>query len=145
MKGNYGISRIDQPDKKNHGFYVRITHDGKTNQKYFPDKASGSKKKALALAKAHRDEIVAKLPKDKRDSIAQRRTKIKQSGVTGVTHVVAKASGGKKSYEYWQAAWTESDGKRGTTKFSVSRYGDTEALEMAKKAVKKKARATKKK
>lgn len=139
MKREYGISRIDQPDKKNHGFYVRITHKGKLNQKYFPDKASGGKTKALNEAKKYRDSVVAKLPKAKKEAIANRRTKIKQSGVTGVTHVVAKAPGGKKSYEYWQAAWDDR-GTRRTAKFSVSRYGDKEALAMAKKAVKKKGK-----
>ena len=135
---DYGISRIDQPDKKNHGFYVRITHKGKLNQKFFPDKANGGKTKALKKAKEYRDGVVAKLPKAKRDAIAQRRTKIKQSGVVGVTHVVAKAPGGKKTYEYWQAAWDDSSGRK-TAKFSTSRYGEKEALEMAKKALGKKA------
>ncbi|MFT4641861.1 MAG: hypothetical protein ACI8T1_005205 [Verrucomicrobiales bacterium] len=137
MKGNYGISRIDQPEKKNHGFYVRITHKGNLNQKYFPDKASGGKTKALTKAKEYRDAVVAKLPKAKKEAIAQRRTKIKQSGVTGVTHVVAKAPDGKKVYQYWQAGWDDASGARRTAKFSVSRYGDKEALEMAKKALKK--------
>ena len=137
MKREYGISRIDQPEKKNHGFYVRITHNGKSNQKYFPDKASGGK--GLTAAKKYRDGVVAKLPKAKKDSIASRRTKIKQSGVVGVTHVVAKAPDGKKTYAYWQAAWDDK-GTRRTAKFSISRYGDKEALAMAKKAVKKKGK-----
>ena len=135
-RSNYGISRIDQPDKKNHGFYVRITHGGTLHQRYFPDKASGGKNKALSAAKAYRDEVVKKLPQYKQDAINSRRKKILQSGVTGVTHVVAKAPGGKKVYDYWQAAWDDSDGRR-TAKFSISRYGSKEALEMAKKALAK--------
>lgn len=138
-RSNYGISRIDQPDKKNHGFYVRITHSGTLNQRYFPDKASGGKNKALAAAKAYRDEVVKKLPKHKQDAINSRRKKIQQSDVTGVTHVVAKAAGSSKGYEYWQAAWDDSTGRR-TAKFSISRYGNKEALDMAKKARAKGAR-----
>ncbi|MFT4640875.1 MAG: hypothetical protein ACI8T1_004208 [Verrucomicrobiales bacterium] len=144
-RSNYGISRIDQPEKKNHGFYVRITHTGTLYQRYFPDKASGGKNKALTKAKVYRDEVVAKLPKAKQEAIASRRKKILQSGVTGVTHVVAKAPGGKKVYEYWQAAWDDAAGSRRTAKFSISRYGQKEALEMAKKAQRKGARAAKKK
>lgn len=144
-RSNYGISRIDQPDKKNHGFYVRITHNGTLYQRYFPDKASGGKTKALAKAKAYRDEVVSKLPKYKQEAIASRRKKILQSGVTGVTHVVAKAPGGNKVYEYWQAAWDDTGGRRRTAKFSISRYGQKEALEMAKKARNKGVRGTKKK
>ena len=104
---NYGITRIDQPEKKNHGFYVRITHRGKGFQKYFPDKSLGGK------------------PRKKR--------RIKQSGVVGVTHVVSKSSKGTV-YEYWQAAWTDGDGRRRTAKFSISRYGDEKAADLAKKA-----------
>ena len=130
---NYGISRIDQPDKKNHGYYVRITHRGKTQQKYFPDKACGSKTKALKAAKAHRDKIVARLPKAKREAAARKRRRVKQSGVTGVTHVLSRSTGGK-AYEYWQAAWEE-NGVRRTAKFSIAKYKNDPALEMAKKKV----------
>lgn len=129
---SFGISRIDQPEKKNHGFYVRITHRGKTTQKFFPDKSNGGKAKALKAAKAFRDKAFAKLPKSRREAAANRRKKIKQSGVTGVTHVVSKSVAGK-TYEYWQAAWNER-GKRKTAKFSVARYGESKALELAKKA-----------
>ena len=130
---NYGISRIDQPDKKNHGYYVRITHKGKTQQKYFPDKASGSKTKALRLAKEYRDKVVSKLPKAKREAAARKRRKVKQSGVTGVTHVLSRSTGGK-AYEYWQAAWDE-NGTRRTAKFSIDKYKNAPALEMAIKKV----------
>ena len=134
IRKTYGISRIDQPEKKNHGFYVRITHKGKTTQKYFPDKASGGKTKALKLAKEFRDKIVAKLPKAKREAATVPRRRVKKSGVVGVTHVVSKSPAGK-TYEYWQAAWDEK-GKRKTAKFSVAKHGNKKALDLAKKAKK---------
>lgn len=130
---NYGITRIDQPEKKNHGFYVRITHRGRSHQKYFPDKASGGKTKALKAAKAHRDGLLSKMPKYKQEAASKKKRRIKQSGVVGVTHVVSKSPKGK-DYEYWQAAWASGDGKRKTAKFSITRYGSEKALTMAKKA-----------
>lgn len=130
---NYGITRIDQPEKKNHGYYVRITHRGKSHQKYFPDKALGGKTKALKAAKAHRDALLAKMPKYKQESASKKKRRIKQSGVTGVTHVVSKSPKGKV-YEYWQAAWINDEGKRRTAKFSISRYGSEKALKQAVKA-----------
>tara|TARA_R110000850_G_scaffold157962_4_gene282048 strand:- start:171 stop:608 length:438 start_codon:yes stop_codon:yes gene_type:complete len=130
---NYGITRIDQPEKKNHGFYVRITHRGKSHQKYFPDKASGGKSKALTAAKKHRDGLLTKMPKYKQEAAAKKKRRIKQSGVTGVTHVVSKSPKGKV-YEYWQAAWVDGADKRKTAKFSIGRYGNEKALNMAKKA-----------
>lgn len=130
---NYGITRIDQPEKKNHGFYVRITHRGKSHQKYFPDKSLGGKPKALKAAKLYRDSLLDKMPKYKQDAAAKKKRRIKQSGVVGVTHVVSK-SPKDKVYEYWQAAWIDTDGNRRTAKFSISRYGNEKAMDLAKKA-----------
>ncbi len=132
-RANYGITRIDQPEKKNHGFYVRITHRGTTHQKYFPDKSSGGKTKALKLAKEYRDKLLEKMPKYKQEMAARKKRKALKSGVTGVTHVVSKV-GENKQYQYWQAAWADENGKRRTAKFSISRYGKEKALEMAVKA-----------
>ena len=130
---NYGITRIDQPAKKNHGYYVRITHKGKSYQKYFPDKACGGKNKALQAAQKHRDKLLAKMPKYKQEAASRRKRKIKKSGVTGVTHVVSKSSRGR-SYDYWQASWKDKTNKRKTAKFSILRYGNEEALSLAKRA-----------
>ncbi len=129
---NYGITRIDQPEKKNHGYYVRITHRGKGFQKYFPDKSLGGKPKALKAAKDYRDALLKKMPKSKQESASKKKRKIKYSGVVGVTHVISKSPKGTV-YEYWQAAWNDAEGRRRTAKYSISRYGDGKAQEMAKK------------
>jgi len=126
----YGITRIDQPEKKNHGYYVRITHQGKCHQKYFPDKSSGGKRKALAAAQAHRDAVLATMPAQKQAAACKEKRKIRKSGVVGVTHVVSISAKGTE-YEYWQAAWLSSDGRRKTAKFSIPRYGSKRALQMA--------------
>jgi hypothetical protein len=131
---NYGISRIDQPDKKNHGFYVRITYRGKSFQKYFPDKSSGGRAAALVKAKEYRDKVVRSLPKERREALAKPKRRIKKSGVIGVTHVVAKAPVTNKIYHYWQAAWEDETGRRRTKKFSIARYGENQALDLAQKA-----------
>lgn len=130
---NYGITRIDQPEKKNHGFYVRITHRGKNHQKYFPDKSLGGKPKALKAAKLFRDALLEKMPKYKQEAASKKKRRIKHSGVVGVTHVVSKSTK-DKVYEYWQAAWVDAEDKRKTAKFSISRYGSEKALELATKA-----------
>ena len=69
----YGISRIDQPEKKNHGWYVRVTYTGKTEQKFFADKAHGSKPKALKMAQEHRDHLVTLLPPARQEAAARKR------------------------------------------------------------------------
>lgn len=69
----YGISRIDQPEKKNHGWYVRVTFKGKTEQKFFADKAHGTKPKALKAAQEHRDHLVTLLPPARQEAAARKR------------------------------------------------------------------------
>jgi hypothetical protein len=69
----YGVSRIDQPEKKNHGWYVRVTFKGKTDQKFFADKAHGGKNKALKAAQAHRDHLVTQLPPARQEAAARKR------------------------------------------------------------------------
>lgn len=127
---NYGISRIEQEEKKNFGWNVRVTNKGKTTHKYFPDKSCGGKNKALKLAREFRDGVLKKMPKAKQEAASKAQRNVKKSGVTGVTHVVSKVGDGK-SYEYWQAAWEDSNGSRRTAKFSISRYGNKEALSLA--------------
>jgi hypothetical protein len=46
-----GISRIDQPEKHNHGWFVRLTRNGEQFNAFFSDKKNGGKGKALVLAK----------------------------------------------------------------------------------------------
>ena len=129
---NYGISRIDQPEKRNHGWFVRVTLKGEVQSKFFADKSNGGKGAALEAAKEHRDSLVRKLPKERLESLARRRRVIKKSGFKGITHVVTSDQAGHK-YEYWQASWTLRDGRRRTAKFSIAEHGDKKALELAKK------------
>ena len=51
-----GISRIDQDERRTHGWYVRVRlRSGRYASKLFSDKMHGSKKKALDAAVAYRD------------------------------------------------------------------------------------------
>jgi hypothetical protein len=131
-KPNYGISRIDQPDKRNHGWFVRITLKGVVQSKFFADKTWGGKNAALDGARDHRDALVKRLPKERQESLARRRKGVKKSGVTGVTHILTKDQHGT-SYEYWQAAWKDKEGRRHTAKFSVGEHGGKKALYLAKR------------
>ena len=55
-----GISRIDQPEKHNHGFFVRLARHGKTHSAFFADKSHGGRQKALAAARQHYEMLLAK-------------------------------------------------------------------------------------
>jgi hypothetical protein len=129
---NYGISRIDQPDKRNHGWFVRVTLKGVVHSKFFADKSHGGKNAALELARAHRNALAKKLPKDRIESLGRRRRHVKKSGLKGITHVITTDQAGRR-YEYWQAAWNSRDGRRHSAKFSIATLGEKKALDQARK------------
>jgi len=55
-----GISRIDQPGKRTHGFFVRLARQGKTHSAFFGDKSHGGRENALAAAQQHYEKLLAK-------------------------------------------------------------------------------------
>lgn len=69
----YGISRIDQVEKKNHGWYVRVTFKGVITQKFFADKTHGGKAKALKMAQDYRNALVDQLPPGRQAAAAKKR------------------------------------------------------------------------
>ncbi len=134
-KPTYGISRIDQPSRRSHGWFVRISSKGVLFSKFFSDKSHGGKAAALVLARKHRDALFKRMPKERIEAAFRRRKKIKKSGTTGVTHVLVTSDAGKR-YEYWQAAWRDEAGRRRTTKYSVLIHGNDGALALARKHLK---------
>src|SRR6185295_11802277 len=104
------ISRIDQPQKHNHGYYVRVTRNGKTEAKFFPDKSNGGKRAALRAAKERHGQLLqwAESQKKRPRKPGARNT----SGIIGVNRAT-----NKNGEEYWQAAWVDGSGKRRNTKY----------------------------
>ena len=76
----YGISRIDQVEKKNHGWYVRVTFKGTITQKFFADKTHGGKSRALKRAQEHRNSLVEQLPIARQTAAAKKRAVRKVAG-----------------------------------------------------------------
>ncbi len=76
----YGVSRIDQPAKKNHGWYVRVTFKGKTEQKFFADKVNSGRPKALKAAQEYRDHLVTLLPPIRQEAASRKRAVAKKGG-----------------------------------------------------------------
>ena len=126
-----GISRIDQPEKHNHGYYVRLSRQGKTEAKFFADKSNGGKRAALRAAREYEAELVRKAEArggKKREIKSVRNT----SGKVGVSRSISRS--GDQIYEYWQASWNDSDGRRRSAKFSINKYGEEKARRLALKA-----------
>jgi len=139
---NRNISRIDidgaAGTKGTHGFQVRIMRDGKPVSKFFSDSTHKGKNKALGAARAYRDKLVSQLGPVKTGPHTEPSSR-NTSGIVGVR----RREGVRETDEYvyyhyfWEASWTDADGGRQKRNFSVNKYGEDEAKEMAVTARKK--------
>ena len=131
--GEYGIARVDSPAVRSHGWLVRLQRNGKAYARFFADNRYGDHSAALVAAREHRDRLLEELPTPSSRVQAERLTIRNNSGVVGVCRVVREDNNGNR-YEFWQATWSPSPGRRKTAKFSIRRYGDDGAFELARAA-----------
>lgn len=120
-----GICRIDQPEKYNHGFFVRLQRRGKIHSAFFFDKMHGGREKALA-AKLGRP-----VQKSRRWWAELRRRKGSCS-IVGVQRLVVRRYG--KVRKYWKATWSPKPYVVARKVFSVQRYGSRKAKRLAIRA-----------
>ena len=130
-----GISRIDQPSHRTHGFFVRVTYKGKIHSAFFSDKKHGGRQPAFLAAQMCHQKLRAKfgLPRraDRRwnSQIVRRRGR---SGIHGVQRVIVR--GGRRLRKYWTATWSPKLGVIRRKQFSIRRYGEEKALRLAIRA-----------
>ena len=67
--GYKGVSRIDSPAKKMHGWYVRVRFDNTTRAKFISDKQHGGREAALEKAVECRNELDRELGKPRTDCV----------------------------------------------------------------------------
>jgi len=136
-KAMYGISRIDDIAHRTYAWRVSLTRRGKKLVKNFPDKRWGGKAKALRAAKAHRDELLLAYPPLTRREFSKAKRRNNTSGITGV-YTYAKRftlrNGTEKETWYWEAHWPTESGESAHEAFSVNRYGEAMARQMAIRA-----------
>lgn len=120
-----GISRIDQFEKNNFGYYVRLKRQGKQIAKFFADSKYGGQKKAQQAAQTYYQDLLQQLPPA---SQAGRKTVRNTSGYVGVSKTSSTRKG--HEYEYWQACWG-SGADRKSVKFSIQKYGTIRAKQLA--------------
>jgi len=86
-----GVSRIDQPLKHNHGWYVRLSRRGKSFAKFFSDLKFGGKAKALKAAQKHYAQLSKANPPMSRQAFAQIERRASRTGIVGVSKVNGNA------------------------------------------------------
>lgn len=127
--GYKGISRVDNPKRKAHGWSVRITREGVTYARFLSDSAHGGEQKALKKAIRARNELESDVGKPRTDRVIMpprhKKSEINDSEYTGVNRV---AVGPQGSFEI---TWSPEPGKLSRTKISIAKYGEKEALQRA--------------
>lgn len=126
-----GISRIDSGST--HGWFVRGYRNGKTYSKLFSDLKCGGKEKALEMARAHRDRLHDELDTIPTKPRARRivyRDVRNTTGILGVCKTRKRGPNGTIN-ECYSVSWRPAPGVQKCTSFSIRKYGDKKAFQLA--------------
>ncbi len=126
-----GLSRIDSGST--HGWFVRGYKNGKTHSRLFSDKKHGGKEQAFEAATAYRDELFEKLQSIPQKPRARRlvyRDSRNTTGVLGVCRTAKKNPNGTVT-ECYSVSWRPEPGVQKCTSFSIRKYGEERAFDLA--------------
>jgi hypothetical protein len=130
-----GICRIDQPEKHNHGYFVRLQRRGKIHSAFFADQKHGGRAQALAAAQEHHRKLAAKLGTPvqlSRRQWAELRRRKGSCSIVGVQKQVVRREG--KVRKYWMATWSPEPYVVRRKAFSIRKYGSRKAKRLAIRA-----------
>ena len=132
--GYKGISRIDSPQKKMHGWYVRVRLKNVTKSKFISDQKNGGKEAALEKAVECRNQLEQELGKPRTDWVIVGNNPRNRSGIVGVRRAVKKYKGKDGTIylnEVYEVSWNAGREKKGRTSVSIAKYGETGAFRRA--------------
>ncbi len=132
--GHKGVSRIDCPERKTVGWYVRVRLKNVTKSKFISDKANGGKEAALEKAVECRNELERELGKPRTDWVVVGENPRNKSGIVGVRRAVKKYKGKDGQIylnEVYEVSWNAGREKRGRTSVSITKYGEAGAFRRA--------------
>lgn len=141
-----GISRIDQPSKKTHGWFVRFYKNGKIHSAFASDSKYGGKDKALEQAKRLKRDLQERISNGEQEKNVESEVKyrrkpksssINKSGMVGVSLVFQRSRTGKR-YPYYQVSWNPEPGRMKVKSWSINKYGWDRAWELASRFRKEK-------
>ena len=132
--GHKGISRIDSPAKKMHGWYVRVRYNNETRAKFVSDLKHGGREAALERAVECRNELEQELGKPRTDWVIVGNNPRNATGVVGVRRTAKKYKGKDGTVylnEVYEVSWNAGREKKGRTSVSIRKYGEARAFRMA--------------
>lgn len=126
-----GISRIDSGSTR--GWFVRGYRNGQTYSRLFSDGKFGGSEGAFAEALAYRDKLanhLQKVPKRPRARRLVLRDSRNATGVLGVCRTSKRGPDGS-IHDCYSVSWRPEPGKQKCTSFSIRKYGEQKAFELA--------------
>lgn len=126
-----GISRIDSGST--HGWFVRGYRNGKTFSRLFSDLKCGGREEALQQARDFRNSLHQQLtdvPKQPRTRRLITREARNSTGVLGVCRTSKRGANGIIN-ECYSVSWRPEPGVQKCTSFSIRKYGERKAFQMA--------------
>lgn len=129
------IRRMDDDSRSTHAWLVQVQRHNQKAVKMFSDSVWGGKRKALAAARAWRDEHKQALAEQAHALWRRNRLRSNnRSGLVGVARYERKADAhGNKTggAAFWLASWIDAHGVGRKRKFSVTRWGERVAKQKA--------------
>ena len=130
MRGeNHGIARIELAGVCSFGWQVRMQCRGRKVSRFFSDRHYGNADSSLQAARQWRDQQWVAWQNEHRPRVCQSSPR-NVSGVVGVSRVSVKSRNGCV-YFFWQATWCPAPGQRQSVKFSIKKFGDYAAYQLA--------------
>jgi hypothetical protein len=126
-----GISRIDSGST--HGWFVRGYRNGKTYSRLFSDRKCGNQEEALKEAREYRDSLhkdLDEIPQKERSRRVVFKDARNSTGVLGVCKTAKTGPNGKVN-DCYSVSWRPSPGVQKCTSFSISKYGEKKAFQLA--------------
>jgi len=127
------IHRVDREALRAHALVVIVQNKGEICIRMFSDGVYGGKEEALAAAIAYRDLLLSgHSPSEQSLWVRTRLRRNNTSGLPGVGRYERRANPntGHRAI-YWNAAWLDEYGRNRMRKFSVFRYGEEQAKQLA--------------
>ena len=125
-----GIARIDQPEKRTYGFFVRLQRKGIVHSAFFADKSYGGRRWAFRAAQKYFRVLEKKYRPMTRQRWAEQVRRKGKSGIIGVRRAVIRRPGEPRRV-YWQANWSPRPYVIERRVFSVRKFGERKAKALA--------------
>jgi len=125
-----GIARIDQREKHNHGFFVRLQRKGIVHSAFFADLSYGGKRRAFRAAQKHFRGLEKKYQPMTRQRWAEMLRRKGKSGIIGVRRSIVRRRG-QRGRVSWQANWSPRPHVVRRRSFSVRKFGERKAKALA--------------